>query len=139
VSGGGTVAGGGAFLEVAGLVVEEVTARLVRGHLDLGPDHHTPWGMVHGGVYATAVETAASLGASEAVRERGQFAVGLTNTTHFLRSMAAGRVAVEAMPLYQGRTHQLWRVDLTDDRGRLVAHGELRLQNLPLKQDGATG
>ena len=34
------------------------------------------------------------------------------------------------MALYQGRTHQLWRVDITDESGRLVAHGELRLQNI---------
>ena len=100
------------------------------GHLDLGPDHHTPWGIVHGGVYATAVESAASIGATAAVRDRGQVAVGLTNTTHFVRSLRAGRVNVEAVPLHQGRSQQLWKVDITDDEGRLVAHGELRLQNL---------
>jgi 1,4-dihydroxy-2-naphthoyl-CoA hydrolase len=44
-----------------------VTATRVVGHIDLGREHHTPWGVIHGGVYATAVETAASLGASAAV------------------------------------------------------------------------
>jgi acyl-coenzyme A thioesterase PaaI-like protein len=39
-------------------------------------------------------------------------------------------VNVEAMALSQGRTHQLWRVDVTDESGRLVAHGEVRLQNV---------
>ncbi|HET9541634.1 MAG TPA: PaaI family thioesterase, partial [Acidimicrobiales bacterium] len=96
----------------------------------LGEDHHTPWGIVHGGVYATAIESAASIGASTAVRERGMVAVGLTNTTHFLRSVAAGRVLVEAEALHQGRSQQLWRVDVRDDRDRLLAHGEVRLQNL---------
>ena len=57
-------------------------------------------------------------------------AVGLTNTTHFLRSITAGRAHVEAVALNQGRTQQLWKVDITDDRGRLLAHGELRLQNI---------
>jgi len=42
---------------------------------------------VHGGVYTTVVESAASLGASAAVRDRAQVAVGLTNTTHFLCSV----------------------------------------------------
>ncbi len=37
----------------------------------------------------------------------------------------------EASALSQGRTQQLWRVDITDESGRLVAHGELRLQNVP--------
>ena len=47
-----------------------MTATRVVGHIDLGPGHHTPWGVIHGGVYATAVETAASLGASAAVEDQ---------------------------------------------------------------------
>ena len=119
-----------AFLQAAGLVFDEITADRVTGHLQLGPEHHTPWGIVHGGVYTTAVESTASVGGSHAVRDRGQVAVGLTNTTHFLRSLSAGRVDVEAAALSQGRTHQLWRVDITDESGRLIAHGEVRLQNI---------
>ena len=120
-----------AFLRAAGLVFDEIAATKVTGHLDLGPDHHTPWGIVHGGVYTTAVESAASVGASTAVRDQGQVAVGLTNTTHFLRSVTQGRLSVEAIALSQGRTQQLWRVDITDATGRLIAHGEVRLQNVP--------
>jgi 1,4-dihydroxy-2-naphthoyl-CoA hydrolase len=120
----------GAFLRVAGLVFDEITATRVSGHVDLNPDHHTPWGIVHGGVYTTAVESAASVGASSAVRDQGQVAVGLTNTTHFLRSATQGRVSVQATALNQGRTQQLWRVDITDESGRLLAHGEVRLQNV---------
>lgn len=120
----------GAFVRAAGLVLEDATGSRVAGHLELGPDHHTPWGIVHGGVYSTAVESAASIGASLAVRDLGQVAVGLTNTTHFLRSLSSGRVSVEAVALSQGRTQQLWRVDVTDESGRLIAHGEVRLQNV---------
>jgi uncharacterized protein (TIGR00369 family) len=120
----------GTFLYGAGLVVDEAGPAKVLGHIDLGPQHHTPWGIVHGGVYATAVESAASIGATAAVRELGQVAVGLTNTTHFVRSLKSGRVTVEAVPLHQGRSQQLWKVDISDEQGRLVAHGELRLQNL---------
>jgi uncharacterized protein (TIGR00369 family) len=119
-----------AFVRAAGLVLDEVTGSRVTGHIELGADHLTPWGIVHGGVYSTAVESAASIGASTAVRERGEVAVGLSNTTHFFRSLTSGRMLVEATALYQGRSHQLWRVDITDETGRLVAHGEVRLQNV---------
>jgi 1,4-dihydroxy-2-naphthoyl-CoA hydrolase len=118
------------FVAAAGLALDEVTGSRVMGHIDLGPGHHTPWGIVHGGVYTTAVESAASIGASTAVKDQGMVAVGLTNTTHFLRSVTAGRVVVEAVALNQGRTQQLWRVDVNDGSGRLVAHGEVRLQNV---------
>ncbi|HZT67163.1 MAG TPA: PaaI family thioesterase [Acidimicrobiales bacterium] len=126
----------GAFLQGAGLVLDEISGQRVTGHIDLGPDHHTPWGIVHGGVYATAIESAASIGASAAVGDQGLVAVGLTNTTHFLRSRRDGTVRVEAVALNQGRTQQLWRVDIKDDTGRLVAHGELRLQNVPASGAG---
>ena len=126
----GSLEDASAFLRAAGLTIDEMTGSRVTGHLQLGPEHHTPWGIVHGGVYATAIESAASIGASHAVRDQGQVAVGLTNTTHFLRPVTAGRVSVEATALSQGRTQQLWRVDITDEAGRLVAHGELRLQNI---------
>ncbi len=118
------------FVVAAGLIVDEVTGTRVSGHIDLGPEHHTPWGIVHGGVYTAAVESAASIGASTAVKARGEVAVGLTNTTHFLRSVTSGRVDVEAVALNQGRTQQLWQVDVRNASESLVAHGEVRLQNV---------
>ena len=127
----------GPFLQATGLVIDDAGPTRVEGHIELGPDHHTPWGIVHGGVYATAVESAASIGASAAVADRGLVAVGLTNTTHFLRSVRSGRADVVAVALNQGRTQQLWKVDITDESGRLLAHGELRLQNVPLGDGGA--
>jgi uncharacterized protein (TIGR00369 family) len=120
----------GAFVRAAGFVPEQLSGALVTGHIDLSAQHHTPWGIVHGGVYATAIESAASIGASLAVREQGMVAVGLTNTTHFLRSVTSGRVEVRALPLSQGRTQQLWQVDVKDGAGKLLAHGEVRLQNV---------
>jgi 1,4-dihydroxy-2-naphthoyl-CoA hydrolase len=118
------------FVAAAGLTVDVISASRVTGHIDLGPGHHTPWGIVHGGVYTTAIESAASIGASTAVAKLGMVAVGLTNTTHFLRSVKSGRVEVEAVALNQGRTQQLWRVDVSDGSGKLIAHGEVRLQNI---------
>ena len=120
----------GAFARAAGFVLDDLTGSRVSGHIDLSADHHTPWGIVHGGVYASAIESAASIGASAAVRDAGMVAVGITNTTHFLRSVTEGRAQVEAFVINQGRTQQLWRVDITDDHGRLLAHGEVRLQNI---------
>jgi acyl-coenzyme A thioesterase PaaI-like protein len=39
---------------------------------------------------------------------------------------------VTAVALNQGRSRQLWQVNVTDREDRLVAHGELRLQNLDI-------
>ena len=122
-----------AFVAATGLEVTEISGTRVAGHIDLGPQHHTPWGVVHGGVYCTVVESAASIGASTAVAERGQFSVGVNNSTDFLRPMTAGRLDVVAEPVQQGKTLQLWLVTLTRaEDGKTVARGQVRLQNVPL-------
>ena len=120
------------FTAASGFVPDEMTGTRVTGVVDLGPDQHTPWGVVHGGVYCTVVESAASIGASAAVADRGQFSVGVNNSTDFLRPMTSGVLDVVAEPIQQGRTQQLWQVLLTRDDGKLVARGQVRLQNVPL-------
>ena len=123
------------FVAASGFVVAGFSGERVTGHVDLGPDQHTPWGVVHGGVYCAVVESAASIGASLAVADRGQFAVGVNNSTDFLRPVTAGRLDVVAEPVQQGRTLQLWQVLLTRaEDGKLVARGQVRLQNVPLPQ-----
>ena len=121
------------FVAALKFEVTEASGTRVAGHVDLGPDQHTPWGVVHGGVYCSVVESAASIGASTAVAELGQFSVGVNNNTDFVRSMTEGRVDVVAEPIQQGRTQQLWQVLLTRSAdGKLVARGQVRLQNVPL-------
>jgi 1,4-dihydroxy-2-naphthoyl-CoA hydrolase len=122
-----------AFVAAINFDVAEADGSRVTGSVELGPDQHTPWGVVHGGVYSSVVESAASIGASLAVQGRGQFAVGVNNNTDFVRPMTAGRIDVVAEPVQQGRTLQLWQVLLTRaDDGKLVARGQVRLQNVPL-------
>lgn len=118
------------FILAAGLEVTAASGTELTGHIDATADHQTPWGVVHGGVYATAVESAASIGASLAVQEQGMFAVGLSNHTDFVRAHREGRLDVRAWPVHQGRTGQLWHCDITRADGKLVAQGRVRLQNV---------
>jgi uncharacterized protein (TIGR00369 family) len=124
------------FLRGLPLEFESIEPTRVVASMELGPGQHTPWGVVHGGAYTTAIESAASVGASMAVLDRGQFAVGVNNNTDFLRPLVAGRVRLEAEPIQQGATQQLWQVTITrDDDGKLLARGQVRLQNVPLPKN----
>jgi 1,4-dihydroxy-2-naphthoyl-CoA hydrolase len=119
------------FVAAAGLTIAQAGPDRVTGWIELGPEHHTPWGVVHGGVYTTAVESAASIGASAAVADRGQIAVGVHNATDFLRGATSGRAEVVAEPIQQGRIQQLWQVIITrESDGKELARGQLRLQNV---------
>ena len=121
------------FVAATAFEVAEVSGTRVTGTVQVGPEQHTPWGVVHGGLYCSVVESAASIGASTAVLEHGQFAVGVNNNTDFIRAMTDGRIDVLAEPIQQGRTQQLWQVLLSRaDDGKLVARGQVRLQNVKL-------
>jgi uncharacterized protein (TIGR00369 family) len=114
-----------------GIHLEEVTATRVTGWFEVGPQHHQPFGLVHGGVHASVVETVASVGAVAAVRESGRTAVGVANSTDFLRSTTSGRLEVVGTAVYQGRSQQLWDVLITRAvDGKDVARGRVRLQNI---------
>jgi len=110
---------------------DEITPALVRGSIAADERHHQPWGLVHGGLYTTAIESFATTGAYEAVKDLGQQAVGVANSTDFLRPHRAGRLDVLAVPIQQGRTQQLWQVEIRrPDDEKLVARGQVRLQNI---------
>ena len=122
-----------AFGRATGFRLTGVSGDRVTGVVEVGPEQHTPWGVVHGGVYCAVVEAAASVGASTAVAADRRFAVGVNNNTDFIRATTEGRLDVVAEPIQQGRTQQLWQVLISRaDDGALVARGQVRLQNIRL-------
>ncbi len=100
--------------------------------LDLDPDgakarikiddhHKQPYGIVHGGVYAALAESLCSAATYEAVRENDEVALGMSNSTTFLRPIGEGHVNALAEARQRGRTTWIWDVELSDDEGRVCA------------------
>lgn len=119
------------FMRLLEIEFDERSPTHVSGSIAADERHHHPWGLVHGGLYTTAVETFATTGAFEAVKGQGQQAVGVSNTTDFLRPHRAGRLNVNAVAIQQGRTQQLWQVEIRrPEDDKLVARGQVRLQNI---------
>ncbi|MFP4634565.1 MAG: PaaI family thioesterase [Nitriliruptoraceae bacterium] len=118
-----------------GLVLDTLASDRVTGHLDVDARHHQPYGIVHGGVWASVIESMASIAAALRVAAHGLLCVGVNNTTDFLRSHRAGRIDAVATPVHVGRLQQLWLVVLTrGEDGKEVARGQVRLQNVSVAQ-----
>jgi uncharacterized protein (TIGR00369 family) len=117
------------FTEVLGLELTDVSPDRVVARWTIQPHLLQPYGLVHGGVYCSVVETAASYGAALWFGERGNV-VGVSNTTDFLRAVREGTLTAVATPVHRGRLQQLWVVEITDAAGRPVARGQVRLQNI---------
>jgi 1,4-dihydroxy-2-naphthoyl-CoA hydrolase len=78
-------------------------------------------GLVHGGVYAAVAEAIASIGTARVVLARGEMAMGLSNSTSFLRPVTEGVVHAVATLVHRGRTTWVWDVRFSDDADRTCA------------------
>jgi uncharacterized protein (TIGR00369 family) len=77
------------------------------------------------------IESMASVAAYTWLKANGSGdVVGVNNNTDFLRAIGSGTVYGTATPVHRGRRQQLWIVTITDSDDRVVARGQVRLQNL---------
>ncbi len=120
------------FDKELGLAFTEISPDRTCAHLDVVPKLLQPMGIVHGGVYCAMVESLASVAAYTWIAANGGSGsvVGVNNNTDFLRAISSGMVYGTATPLHRGRRQQLWQVAIVDANDRLVARGQVRLQNL---------
>jgi 1,4-dihydroxy-2-naphthoyl-CoA hydrolase len=109
------------FDSLYGLEITEVSDELVRGTIPVRDKIKQPWGLVHGGVFATVAESLASLGTATGILGSGQLAYGLSNNTSFLRPASAGTLHASAQRRHGGRTTWVWDVEVAGDDGRVCA------------------
>jgi uncharacterized protein (TIGR00369 family) len=117
------------FVQHLGVEFTEVSGDRVVATWQARPELHQPYGIVHGGVHCSVIETLASVGAACWMGERGKV-VGVNNNTDFYRAVREGTLTSVATPLHRGRLQQVWVVETTTDDGKVAARGQVRLQNL---------
>ncbi len=113
-----------------GVEVTSASGDEVRASVTVRPELLQPYGLLHGGVLCSVVETVGSVAGAMWFGDRGHV-VGTSNHTNFLRAVREGTLTAVATPIHRGRSQQLWSVDIRDEQERLVARGELRVANLP--------
>jgi 1,4-dihydroxy-2-naphthoyl-CoA hydrolase len=119
----------GAFAGQLGMTFEQYDGDGVVARWEAGAPLHQPYGIVHGGVHCTVVETLGSMAGAMWLGDRGQV-VGVSNSTDFYRAVSTGWLTSAATPVHRGRSQQVWLIETHDEQGRLVARGQVRLQNL---------
>ncbi len=120
------------FNGLVGLAVSEADEHTARGDLPVRRELMQPWGIVHGGVFATIAESLASWATATVVLGEGQAAMGLSNNTSFLRPIGEGTIHALATRRHRGRTTWVWDVDMTDDQGRLCASSRVTIAVRPI-------
>jgi uncharacterized protein (TIGR00369 family) len=109
------------FDRLYGLELLDVGPTEVTGRVAVRPEILQPFGLVHGGVYASIAESIASVGTVANLTDEGMTAMGMSNHTTFLRALGAGTIHAIGRPRHQGRTTWVWDVELCGDDGRACA------------------
>jgi uncharacterized protein (TIGR00369 family) len=109
------------FAEEIGTEWIDLDPEDARARIKVEQRHLQPFGIVHGGVYASLAESLCSAATYRAIRDDGMVAMGMANSTTFIRPITDGHVNATARARQRGRTTWVWDVELTDDEGRVCA------------------
>ncbi|WP_293910834.1 hotdog fold thioesterase [Deinococcus sp.] len=121
----------GTLMEHLGIRLLEASALRVVAQMTVDRRVHQPFGILHGGASVALAETVASYGGYLSVRERGMVAVGLEINANHLRPVTSGTVTATGTPIFQGRTTEVWNIEITDERGKAVCISRCTLAITP--------
>ncbi len=110
----------GTLMETLGISVVAASHERVVATMPVGPAQHQPYGLLHGGASVALAETVASVGACLRPDGAIQNVVGLEINANHMRAVRSGTVTAVGQPLHQGKSTQVWSIEITDDEGRLV-------------------
>lgn len=108
------------FVHLLQIELGEVRRGAATLHLEVRDELRQNNGVVHGGVIASLVDTAAAFAIITSL-EKGQTTTTVDLTIHYLRPLLAGRVTAQARVLRAGRRILTIRVDVLDEIQALAA------------------
>jgi uncharacterized protein (TIGR00369 family) len=110
--------------------------------LDDDPDHarvrvemrdelRQPFGLLHGGVMSTLVESVCSRATALAVMGEGMMAMGQSISVSFIRPVTEGSAEVQAKARHRGRTTWVWDAEVLNGEGKLCALAQMTIAVRP--------
>jgi 1,4-dihydroxy-2-naphthoyl-CoA hydrolase len=102
-----------------------------RVRLSIRDELRQPFGLLHGGVMSTLVESVCSRATAGAVYEDGMAAMGQSIDVSFIRPVTEGGVEVRAKARHRGRTTWIWEAEILNDEGKLCALARMTIAVRP--------
>lgn len=100
--------------------------------IQLSTNHLQPYGIVHGGVIATIIDTATFWAAFGRIPQ-GNGLVNIDLKLNYLKSVIDGKLVAEGNCIRPGKTISYSEARVYDKNNELVAHGTSSLMTLPGK------
>lgn len=120
------------YPQLVGMTLAAIDFDRCRIEMDLGERHLQPFGIVHGGVLATLIDTATFWAGFLRLPDDA----GLVNVDlklNYLKAVTRGQLRAEGRCLRAGRQISYTEASVYDEAGELVAHGTSTLMALPGK------
>lgn len=105
-----------------------------RVRLPIRDELRQPFGLMHGGVMSTLVESVCSKATAGAVWDDGMAAMGQSIDVNFIRPVTSGSVEVRAKARHRGRTTWVWECEVFNDEGKLCALSRMTIAVRPRPQ-----
>jgi uncharacterized protein (TIGR00369 family) len=102
-----------------------------RVRLQIRDELRQPFGLMHGGVMSTLIESICSRATAGAVYDQGMAAMGQSINVSFIRPITEGAVEVRAQARHRGRTTWLWQVEVVNDEGKPCALAQMTIAVRP--------
>ena len=98
-----------------------------RARIPIRDDLRQPFGLMHGGVMSSLVESVCSRATALAVFGEGMAAMGQSINVSFLRPITEGHAEVTARARHRGRSTWVWEAEVLDADGRLCALAQMTI------------
>jgi len=102
-----------------------------RARVEVREELLQPFGILHGGVMSSLVESICSYATAGVVYDEGMAAMGQSINVSFLRPVSEGSIEVRARARHRGRTTWVWDAEVRDSGDRLCALSQMTIAVRP--------
>ena len=122
------------FAELVGIEWLDEDPDHARARVDVRGELLQPFGLMHGGVYSTLVESVCSRATALVVFEKGMAATGQSINVNFIRPVLEGVAEVRARARHRGSTTWVWEAEVVDSEERTCALAQMTIAVRPIRR-----
>ena len=111
----------GLFPEALGIRLIEANAELIHAEMDVGEQHCTTPGVMHGGALMAFADTLGAYGTAFNLPDGAGTTTIESKTNFFSKAPSGAKIVGECRALHKGRRTMVWQTRISREDGRLVA------------------
>jgi len=122
---------GKTLMDSLGIEFEVIDKGFMKAKMPVDERTHQPLGYLHGGASVALAETVASFGAFQLIDPEKEICFGLEINANHIRSKREGYVFAEGKVIHQGRTTQVWEIQIKDEKDQLICISRCTIAVVP--------